>query len=199
MTKKIILTGGVVKEMSFNEVLHQFKDMVNQAANQTLNKIVYNKPEREDLIQELNLQVWEAYERYDEKHAFSTYLHYRLQLGVNKYTMGNYAKKRQNKGITSLDEPVKGKGDANLNITEVIGDLDEDMVSLEFREFMDYLETILSGDELMILTCMINKKEFSVADLAIEWGISRVAANNRVRKFRERLAGIMRGTGYVAC
>jgi RNA polymerase sigma factor (sigma-70 family) len=197
--KNIVLAGGVVKAMNFEEVLNQFKDMINRAANETLGKIFYNKPEREDLIQELNLQCWEAYERYDEKHAFSTYLHYRLQLGVNKYTMGNYAKKRQNNGISSLDEPLKGKNGQDMSLAEKIGEFDGEMLSFEFREFLVYLEKILSDDELMILTSMLNKKDFSVADLAIEWGVSRVTANNRFRKFKERLAGIMRGTGFVAC
>lgn len=199
MKKNIILTGGVIKSMDFEEVLKQFKDMINRAANETLGKIIYNKPEREDLIQELNLQCWEAFERYDEQHAFSTYLHYRLQLGVNKYTMGNYAKKRQNNGLTSLNETIKGEGGKEVEISDRIGEVDEEIVSLEFREFLIYLEKVLSGDELMILTSLMNKKDFSVADLAIEWGISRVAANNRVRKFKERMAGIMRGTGFVAC
>ena len=199
MKKNIILTGGVVKSMDFEEVLKQFKDMVNRTANETLGKIIYNKPEREDLIQELNLQVWETFERYDEEHAFSTFLHYRLQLGVNKYTMGNYAKKRQNNGVSSLNETIKGEGGNDVEISDRIGDVDEEIVSLEFREFLTYLEKILSEDEILILSSLMNKKDFSVADLAIEWGVSRVAANNRVRKFKERLAGIMRGTGYVAC
>ena len=197
MKKNVILSGGEVRLMSFEEVLVQFKDMINRTANETLNKILYNKPEREDLMQELRLQVWEAYERYDEKHAFSTYLTYRLQLGVNKHTMGNYAKKRQNNGVTSLNAELSDEGESSLE--SVLGHEDEEMVSLEFREFVQYLEKILSPNELMMLSCIINKKEFSVADLAVEWGVSRVMANRRVKQFKERLAGIMRGTGYVTC
>jgi RNA polymerase sigma factor (sigma-70 family) len=199
MKKNIVLSGGIVQAMTFEEVLKQFKDMINRTANETLNKIVYNKPEREDLIQELNLQCWEAFERYDEKHAFSTYLHYRLQLGVNKYTMGNYAKKRQNNGVSSLNEPIKGKDGAEVEVSDRIGALDQDMMSLEFRDFMEYLEKILSDDELVTMHSLMNKKDLSVADLAIEWGVSRVTANNRVRKLKTRLAGIMRGTGFVTC
>lgn len=197
MRKNIILSGGVVKSMNFEEVLEQFRGMIHRTANETLNKIIYNKPEREDLVQELSLECWEAFERYDEKHAFSTYLYYRLQLGVNRYTNGNYAQKRQNNGVTSLDAEISEEGESSLSA--ILGEEDRDILSLEFEEFIGYLEKILSVDELMILSSLMNKKEFSVADLAIEWGVSRVTANNRVRKFKTRLAGIMRGQGYVAC
>ena len=195
MKKEIILSGGVVKEMTFEEVLVEFEAMIHQKANETLSKIIYNKPEKEDLVQELKLQTWEAFQRYDGSNQFSTYLFYRLKLGVNNTCNGMLAQKRQNNGLISLNKELDSDGEGSIE--SLLGEEDEDLVSVEFREFLKYLSEMLSDDEKKILMFFIDKKDRTVADLAREWGVSRVAANNRVRKFREKLGQLLLSTNYV--
>lgn len=200
MTKKDIkFKGGVIKQMTFEEVLKQFDDMMHSFANEALEKIVYNKPEREEIMQELRLQTWVAYEKYNGKHAFSTYLHYRLQHGIGKATSKLYAKKRTNKkGITSLNEIISG-AENDTELEDLLGEDDFNIDSLEFIEFVAELEKQLDPCEIKILRVLMDKNDYSVQNLADELGMSRQGANKKVNKFKEKMANILIETGYIIC
>jgi RNA polymerase sigma factor (sigma-70 family) len=200
MTKAIILSNGVVKNMTYEEVLKQFDQMLNRFVTQAIEKIVYNKPEFEEIKQELRIQTWEAYRRYDGKHAFSTYLVPRLQHGVYRATQKMYAKKRTYKGkMTQLDESLDTKDGTKMTISELIGDEDQDMMSLPFKELMIYLEKTLDYSEQVMLKSLLDKNDFSIQDLADELGMSRQGANKKYNKFRSKMANLLRELGYVAC
>ena len=51
MKKTIILSNGVEKEMTYEEVLKQFTPMINKAANICVNKF-NGAIEKEDIVQE---------------------------------------------------------------------------------------------------------------------------------------------------
>lgn len=197
MSKIIILKDRGAVEMTFEEVLKQFERMIERFARLAIEKIVYNKPEKEELLQELRLQVWEAYRRYNGENAFSTYLHYRLKHGIHRGTVKSFAQKRINEaGTTSLNEIVGGDGD-ELELEGLIGEEDLELTSLDFREFVMELEKKLDENEKKILKVLMDKQDFSVQDLADQLRISRQAANKKVNKFREKLEKIMKETGYV--
>lgn len=197
--KKIILSEGEVRYMTFEEVLIQFEPMINSYARRAVNKIVFNKPELEEMKQELYIQAWEAYRRYDEVHAFSTYLVPRLKHGEHKATQKLYTKKRTNtSGTISLNEVVYG--DENEQEFEgLLGEEDAELESLQFKELLIKLDNILEPSEKLILYCMINKDEFSVRDLGDKLGISRQGANKKYNKFKQKIAGILIDLGYVTC
>lgn len=197
-TKAIKLSNGVIKQMSFEEVLEQFDGMVNRFANKALEKIIYNKPEREELIQELCIQVWEAYKRYDGKHAFSTYLHFRLQHGIHRVTMKLYAQKRKNeRGVISLNKMIGGDDDSEQELETLLGENDSEITSLSFREFMTELEKKLDPCEKKMLKVLLDRNEYSVQDLAYELGISRQGANKKVNKFKKKMANLMIESGFI--
>lgn len=201
MKKKIIISSQGVVVMSFEEVLKQFEQMIEKFANSTINKIVYNKPEKEELLQELHLQAWEAFKRYDitKGHAFSTYLVYRLQLGIGRGTAKLYAQKRTNtKGTVSLNE-VMGGDDGELELEGLLGEEDFDITSLAFREFLTELEKILTPVEKYMLKVLLDKGDFSVQDLADTLGMSRQGANKKIVKFKEKMKVFLNEGGFVAC
>lgn len=200
MMKNIVLGNGEVRLMTFEETLSQFDNMIQKKANETMGKVNYNSGiERDDILQELRFQCWEAYKRYNGKNAFSTFLHFRLKLGAS-ISIGNFAEKRKNNGILSLDfENSKNDDNENVSFEGMLGVEDLEFASVEFNDFVQYLEKILSNDEQLMLYSLLNKKEFSVQDLADEWGVSRTAANNRVRKFREKMVNILKDSNYLAC
>lgn len=196
-TKTIILSEGKKKEMTFEEVLEQFDDMLHKYANDSIQKVVFNKPEKDDVMQELRVQTWEAYKRYNGDNAFSTYLVYRLKLGVGNATTKMYAQKRTNThGSISLNELFSESDDFEFG--GLLGEEDYNIQSLAFRDFVNYLEKILNPLEKKMLYLLTNKHEYSVSDLAVELGISRQAVNKKVVRFREKLEKIMKQTGYVA-
>lgn len=197
-TKTIKLSNGVVKQMTFEEVLEQFDGMINRFANEALEKIVFNKPEREELLQELCIQVWEAYKRYDGKHAFSTYLHFRLQHGVHRVTMKLYAQKRTNeRGVISLNKMIGSGDDSEQELETLFGEEDFEITSLAFREFMVELEKKLDPCEKKMLKVLIDRNNYSVQDFANELGISRQGANKKVNKFKKKMADLMIESGFV--
>jgi RNA polymerase sigma factor (sigma-70 family) len=197
MTKAIILSNGVVKNMTFEEVLKQFEKMINGFAYQALNSFVYNGPEKDELIQELHIQVWEAYRRYNGKNAFSTYLHPRLQHGVTRATQKIFAKKRQAaKGITSLNTMI-GSEEGESELEHLLGEEDYELTSVEFRDFMNHLEKTLDSCEKLMLKSLLDKNDFSIQNLADTLGMSRQGANKKYNKFKEKMANMMEEVGYV--
>lgn len=198
MTKAVILSNGIVKQMTFEDILKQFDPMINKFAYVALEKIVFNKPEKEEMMQELRIQAWEAYRRYNGKFAFSTYLVPRLQLGVQKATTKLYAKKRTNKkGIVSLNKIIGG-GESEQEFEGLLGEDDSEIASLEFRQFMNYLDKTLEPCERIMLKSLLDKDEFSIQNLADELGMTRQGANKKYNKFREKMAVVMKETGYVS-
>lgn len=195
--EKAIIIDEQAIIMNFEDVLKQFNPMLRKQANLTLSKIVYNKPEYEEVMQELKLQAWEAFDRYDGRGAFSTYLHYYLLNGANRSTQKLYAQKRTNtNGSISMSEVVGGgEGDEN-EIGNFLGELDQSIESLIFVEFVEKLEKMLDSVENKILQVLMSREDFTVQDLANELGMSRQGANKKVNKFKEKLAEILLETGY---
>ena len=59
----------------------------------------------------------------------------------------------------------------------------------------DLIEAIISvynrEEDLDLILILIDKKTYSVANYAEKWGISRVAANNRLRKIKKELVDVL--------
>ena len=201
MTKTIILSNGVAKKMTYEDVLKQFDRMLNKFANHTIERINYNKPEKEEVMQELRLATWEAYQRYDGRGAFSTYLVPRLKLGVRRSTMGMYAKKRINEyGATiSSNSLVSSDGESENQLENLLGEDDLKINSIDFIDFMKQLVSELKPCEKKTLRVLLDKGDFTVVDLANELKISRQAANKKVNNLKQKVALIMRELEFVTC
>lgn len=203
MKKQVILSNGVVKEMTYEEVLKQFNPMMNRFANSAIDKVVYNKPEKEELLQEMRIQAWTAFKRYDEIHAFSTCLVPRLQHAIHKSTSKMYAQKRKKTGFEhSIDEVLSsedGEG-GGFAYGSILGEEDAEMSSLDFREFISGLENKLTDAEKKMIRVLIEKEDgYSVQDFADDEGISRQGANKRLTKFKEKMEYLLLSSGYAVC
>ena len=64
-TRKIRFSNGEIKEMTFEEVRESFKPMAFKAMKVANNKFVFNSVEEEDFMQELEIEIWRAYDQYD--------------------------------------------------------------------------------------------------------------------------------------
>lgn len=196
MKKTIILSDKGAVEMTFEEVLEQFKGMIERYVYTTAMKSVYNAPDRDELRQELRLQTWIAYENYNGTNTFSTYLVYRLQHGISKFTAKMYAKKRVNTaGTVSFD--MNPDSDGEMEFSGLFGEEDEKIGSFAFREFLIDLEKKLDSTERQLLLVLMNKSDFSVQDLATKFGVSRQAANKKVNKFKVKMAEILKDAGFA--
>lgn len=197
-TKKIKFSNGITKEMTFDEVEKQFSDMLNLFANNAIRRMTYNKPEKQDVLQELRFELWQAYERYDHERAvFSTYAHYRLKLAIVKVVNPMFAKKRINiYGEVSINDVVPGD-EGDVEIADAIGFDDSSFDDVEFQVFVENLEKQLTESEKVLLQALVSKKEISITQIGQMFGITRQAANKRMLVFKDKLAKILIKNGYA--
>ena len=141
-----------------------------------INKIAltycYNCTDREDLVQEIFLQLWRSYGTYKGQSQFSTWL-YRVAL---------------NTAISSLRRSKK-----NINIEELsdnrsyeVKDLDkEEQTRLLFRS----ISLLNKIDKALILLWLEEKKYEEIAEIM---GITRSSVSVRLVRIRKKLEEIMK-------
>ncbi|UDY80720.1 sigma-70 family RNA polymerase sigma factor [Geobacillus phage GR1] len=189
MTKTILFSDNTRKEMTFEEVIEQFAPMVIKAMKRANNKFIFNAVEEEDFKQELNLELWRAYEQYepDQGNCFTTYLYYKLQKGVRNATYHKYSLKNQ--GVTiSMNASV---GDDDLKLEDMFATEDNSIDNLAFKELTAIIQESIEPGEEDLLKVILNKKSFSVQNYADKYGITRQAANQRVNKLKKKLQKVV--------
>jgi RNA polymerase sigma-70 factor (ECF subfamily) len=153
----------------------EFIQKVNDSMD-IINKIAltycYNCTDREDLVQEIFLQLWRSYGTYKGQSQFSTWL-YRVAL---------------NTAISSLRRNKK-----NINIEELpdnrsyeVKDFDkEEQTRLLFRS----ISQLNKIDKALILLWLEEKKYEEIAEIM---GITRSSVSVRLVRIRKKLEEIMK-------
>ena len=189
-TRKIRFSNGEIKEMTFEEVRESFKPMAFKAMKVANNKFVFNAVEEEDFMQELEIEIWRAYDQYDFEsgNCFSTYLHYKLQKGVRNATYYKYAQKNQHGYVYSLNAPM---GDNELRLEDLFAEDDTSVDNLVYSELTTLIRDNLDEKEEEIFKMLVDKKHYPVQVYADKYGITRQAANQRVIKLKRKLQNIV--------
>jgi RNA polymerase sigma factor (sigma-70 family) len=188
--KTILFSDGTSVEMTFEEVRTQFMPMVFKSMKRANNKFIFNQVEEDDFKQELELELWRAYEAYDadSKNCFSTYLHYKLMKGVRNATYSRYAQKNQSNGVFSMSAPI---GDDDLKIEDMIASDDTSFDNIARNELLSLIMKNVKEDEMDLLNIIIDVKANSVNDYAEKFGLTRQAANQRVNKLKKKLRAVI--------
>jgi RNA polymerase sigma factor (sigma-70 family) len=95
---------------AFIEVLDNHKKIIYKVCNVYCKDVV----DREDLAQEITIQLWKAFPKYNETHTFSTWM-YRIALNV---AISHYRKQqRRVQVVTDTDHllDVKNEGEENIS------------------------------------------------------------------------------------
>lgn len=189
-TRKIRFSNGEIKEMTFEEVRESFKPMAFKAMKAANNKFIFNAVEEEDFMQELEIEIWRAYDQYDFEsgNCFSTYLHYKLQKGVRNATYYKYAQKNQHGYVYSLNAPM---GDNELSLEDLFAEDDTSIDNLVYSELTTLIRDNLDEKEEEIFKMLVDKKHYPVQVYADKYGITRQAANQRVIKLKKKLQNIV--------
>lgn len=189
-TRKIRFSSGEIKEMTFEEVRESFKPMAFKAMKVANNKFIFNAVEEEDFMQELEIEIWRAYDQYDFEsgNCFSTYLHYKLQKGVRNATYYKYAQKNQHGYVYSLNAPM---GDNELRLEDLFAEDDTSIDNLVYSELTTLIRDNLDEKEEEIFKMLVDKKHYPVQVYADKYGITRQAANQRVIKLKKKLQNIV--------
>lgn len=186
ITKQIRFSTGEVKEMTFEEVRKRFYPTLKKEVRRTNNKLIYNKIEEEDYLQELELELWRGFNDYDidAGTCFSTYLSFKLQKGTRKSTYHRYSKKNQCNGIVSSSAPV---GDDDLKLEDMFkteGDSSDDVM---YEALVEVIQNELEPGEEELLAMIVDIKNNPVKAYADKHEITRQAANQRLVKFKSKL------------
>lgn len=204
MTKTFLMTtktGTVQKDFTFEELYTQFFKMI-QKETWSMVKVYGNIIKREEIEQQFTIELWNSYEKYDISHGtcISTYIYNRFQKAKRDLLyplIGSSKSKWEKKNTTSLS--VKHNEDDRDDQSNKMFTNDKTYNQIANAENLlvsqDLIEAIISvynkEEDLDLILILIDKKTYSVANYAEKWGISRVAANNRLRKIKKELVDVL--------
>lgn len=186
--KRRILSNGVTKEMTFEEVLKQFTPMINKATNIAIGKFG-TTIEREDMIQEMHLETWKAYEEYNGQNAFSTFLHYKLMKVTGNEAQKITAQKRTSLGVLSMNATLSDGDDFTLEDLFVQEDyINENIIA---TEMLALIGTYITEREKSELKYVLYSKEYKSTHLSKALNISRQAAHLRIATLKSKLQRLL--------
>jgi RNA polymerase sigma factor (sigma-70 family) len=177
--------------MTFEEVREQFTPMISGIINHTNNKFLFNKVEEADFRQELEIELWRAYEAYDPSsgYCFSTYLYPKLMKGVRNVTYSRYSQKNKSIGaVLSIQAPIN---DSKLKIEDMLFTDDTSFDNIAYQELMSIILSNVTENEKDLLKIILDSREYSVADYAEKYDITRQAANQRKNKLKKKLQNVV--------
>ena len=152
---------------TFEEILSKHKGIIFRIVN----CYCQNPDDRKDLEQEILIQIWLSYKKYNQEFAWSTFI-YRIALNV---AVGFYNKqKRQKKKFSTVDLFIE----TNEQETQPIV-LDEELQIL--NEFIYQLSEI--NKALMILYL----QEKTYAEMALILGISATNISTKINRLKNQL------------
>lgn len=197
MKKTIILSNGVKKEMTYEEVLKQFNRMINRTVNIAMEKFHNYNLEREDLLQEMKLEAWNAFNEYNEENAFSTILTYKLKKVTGNKAQEITRKKRTSFGVVSTSAAVSDESE-DLTLENMFPEYDYTAENMIHGEMMKLIKNSLNEREKEELLCILYPIEYPAAKLATARGITRQACNQRVKKTRAKLQDLLVAHNYAS-
>ncbi len=128
--------------------------------------------DRRDLVQEISVQLWRAFPRYDEKRSFSTWM-YRIALNV-AISFARRAAHRQMQPLP-LNDSLAGPSDVPPTDEE----LDDQVAAL--RRFIDRL------DDLNRALLLLYLEEHSYREIAEILGISETNVATKISRLKQRI------------
>ena len=156
------------RRQQFETLLQSHQAIVFKVAN----TYCRHAEDRRDLVQEISVQLWRAFPRYDEKRLFSTWM-YRIALNV-AISFARRAGYRQMQSLPENDS-VAGPGDVPPAAPEL-----EDQVAA-LHSFIDRLDGLNRALLLLYL------EERSYRDIAEVLGISETNVATKISRLKQRI------------
>lgn len=156
----------VENKLFFQKIIEQHKGIVFKVAH----TYCKNENNRQDLIQEILIQIWQSIHRYNEKYSITTWL-YRISLNVAISYYRKNALRIQNH--IPLNEQVYNITDSDINEKE------QQMILLE--KFINALKEI---DKALMLLYLEEKTYKEIAEIL---GITETNVATKVGRIKSRL------------
>ena len=158
-------------ETDFIALLDEHQNIIHKICRLYTN----NEVEHEDLFQEISIQLWRSYNRFEGKSKFSTWMY---RVGLNT-AITLYRKEKKRLNTQPLNDQFTALAQEEYN-TEI----DEQMAWL-YQKIKDFSEI----DKALVLLYLEDKRYDEIAEtLGISTGNARVKMN----RIKERLKKMLR-------
>ena len=153
------------KSEQFLSIINSNKGIIYKIANSYCKNDEY----RNDLVQEIIIQLWKSFENYNEQYGHSTWM-YRISLNV---AISFYRKRRKNLSTQLTDNIIA------LSAEEEPGDLEENIILL--YQFINELDEL---NKALMLLYLDNKTHKEMAEVL---GITETNVATKIGRIKEKL------------
>ena len=152
------------KEKTFLTILESHKSILYKVAN----AYCPDHPDRDDLIQEITLQIWQSIENFNGQFKWSTWI-YRIALNTS---ISFYRKNKTRKGKTVNLDPI-------IDITSTYDEPSDDEDFLLLRKFIRELKEI---DRALILLHLEGLSSQEIAEVIATTQTNVTSKISRIKK-----------------
>ncbi len=154
------------KQQQFQKLIEQYKGILFKVAR----TYCQQEEDRQDLIQEIRIQVWRSLDKYNDKYQISTWL-YRISLNVAISFYRKNAKRHEN--TIPLNEQVSE-----------IKEIDSTQKEEQIKELMSFIYKLNDLDKALMLLYLENKNHTEIADIL---GISKSNVGTKIGRIKEKM------------
>lgn len=165
------MTTAVVEER-FQTLLEEHKKILYKVCN----SYCQNREDREDLAQEIMVQLWRSFGSFDERRRFSTWM-YRIALNV---AISFYRREgRRTRRVLSDDAQLLNAVDETANLSE------------EVRSLYQFIEGLDGLNRALVLLYLDGNSYLEMAEVL---GISETNVATKISRLKQTMKQEFRGT-----
>jgi RNA polymerase sigma-70 factor (ECF subfamily) len=154
------------KNKQFQNLIEQHKGILFKVAR----AYCQQEEDRQDLIQEIKIQIWRSLDKYNDKYQISTWL-YRISLNVAISFYRKNAKRHAN--TISLNEQVSE-----------IKEIDNTEKEEQLKQLMSFIYKLNNLDKALMLLYLESKTHIEIADIL---GTSKSNVGTKIGRIKEKM------------
>lgn len=162
------------KEQEFLNLINQHKGIIHKVAAMYMD----DAEDRDDLFQEIVLQLWKSYDRFQGKSQFSTWM-YRVSLN----TALTFFKKEKKKLTQSSTFHNIDRADETENVNK----------ESQLSHFYTAVHSLNKVEKALIFLFLEGQAH---KEIALNLGISEVNARVKLNRTKEKIQQIIKQNGY---
>ncbi len=156
-----------IEKEKFSAIIEENKGIIYKVAN----AYCKDRDDRKDLVQEIIIQLWRSFSRYDSQYKLSTWM-YRIALNVS---ISFYRKERRRR---DSDLPM---GDG---IVEIAEDQQSDELEMNINLLQQFINELKELDRALMLLYLEEKSQKEIADIL---GLTEANVSTKVGRIKEKL------------
>ena len=154
------------KSLSFEETIERHKGLLYKVVN------IYcrNEDDKNDLLQEIKIQLWKSFDRYNAEYKLSTWI-YRISLNVAiSFYRKNAARKNQTVSIEENETGVESSRNFEKNV--------------QLRLLEKFIGELRELDKALMILYLDGKNQSEIAEIL---GISATNVSTKIGRIKEKL------------